>query len=233
MSFMIPSNRVHQYEKNEILSGGGDIPTQSQNLVGGALKITSISGGEKIFMVVNIGGDPALTSHRKQKTFTASSPACAATKAFYSWWRSMRKSDESMRISDDSADISPYQETEYTKLLNHLQQMESKTDNIDLFKKRKGEFLHTWQRINQKALEESLLVRLAVLGSKGNYAPRNYIVKYERNTNPNWMEFWGPSKGISDTFSPIVVNAKPRLAKRDDVLPPNIHYLERDLQLMN
>jgi hypothetical protein len=47
------------------------------------------------------------------------------------------------------------------------------------------------------------------------------------------MEFWGPNKGLSDHFSPIVVNAKPRLAKRDDVLPTGIHYLERDLQLMN
>lgn len=228
MSFMIPSNRVHEWRG---LSGGSVQITQQENLVGGALK-ASLSGGEKMFMVVDIGGDPALTSHKKQKTFTASSPAYAATKAFYSWWRCMRKSDESMRISDESFPIYNCGD-EYTKLLTHLNEMQQKTDNIELFNKRKGEYLYLWQRINTKALQESLLVRLAVLGSKGNYTPRNYIVKYERNTNPNWMEFWGPNKGLSDHFSPIVVNAKPRLAKRDDVLPSGIHYLERDLQLMN
>jgi hypothetical protein len=47
------------------------------------------------------------------------------------------------------------------------------------------------------------------------------------------MEFWGPNKGLSDSFVPIVVNAKAKHVQRDDVLPTNIHYLEHDVHEMN
>ena len=228
MSFTIPRNKVHEYVEQK-LTGGGEVAPPIA-VVGGAQR-SSMGGGDKIFMVVNIGGDPALTGGRKPKTFHAASPGYAATKAFYSWWRAMRKTDESKKICTTDCGTRG-QGADWDKLMSHLDGMEAKAEDLALFKQRRSEYTDAWRRINQAALDEALLVRLAVLGSKSNYAPRNYIVKYEPNTNPNWMEFWGPNKGSSSNFKPIVVNARARLARASDPLPQGVAFLERDLQDM-
>jgi len=249
--FKIPSKHVYVWDEvrggeippTEVGGIGAALPQPNENLAGGAQRAMTGSagaGGErtKIFMVVDIGGDPALNRVRKQKIYHAASPGQAAIKAFYSWWRTMRNSGSGsgsgMKVCSDGGDGPCYvNKSNYDHLMTHLSTMEERAEDKALFAKRRDDYLDAWQRINQSALDEELLVRLAVLGSKNNNKPRNYVVKYEPNLNPNWMEFWGPSKGASDSFNPIVVNAKARLVKPTDSIRGGIHYLEHDLQQMN
>ena len=175
MSVMIPSSRVYLYEKTA-LAGGSDtsVMPERPRLSGGATEAT-IGGTEtmdtagsatKLYVLVNSAGVP-LSIGGRQKAYEAASPAAAATKAFYAWWRTKGLHSKSLTRPEG------------------LETLRSNLKALDAPESAKKDFLKSLETVNAAKVRTKLLVRIAAAGTN---RVRNYLVAYEVNTNPNRHE---------------------------------------------
>lgn len=210
-------------------------PLPMAALAGGATSTNLSASREHIYLVVNSMGEPSLTAGGKQKTYAASSPSAAATKGFYGWWRSVQKPKGVKIVSDTRKPIRGGDA--WDQLQDHLNGMEAKlgAGAKERFKKQRRVYEENFARIDPDVVGRRLLVRVTALGGGSSSTPRNYMVQYERNTNPNLMEVQGPSGGSSDkVYQPIVVNAHAKYIPRDAPIAggDSLFFLERELGSM-
>lgn len=222
------------------MKGGESVPEEAKPLsmaalAGGASR-TTLSHRDRIYLVVNSLGEPSLTKHGKQKTYEASSPSAAATKSFYAWWRTMQKPKGVKLVSESRPPVRGGDA--WDRLQDHLDGMAQRLQGgaLERFEHQRAVFENQFARIDPAVLDQRLLVRVSALGGGSSGTPRNYIVQYERNTNPNMLEVVGPSGGSAEkVYQPIVVNAHARYVPKDAplVAGAGLYFLERELAFMS
>ena len=197
MGYLIPTQRVFLYD----IQGGATILPAHPRLSGGEKPLiggvtTLECESNRMFLIVDSSGK-ALRVQGKQKMYEACSPASAATKAFYAWWRT---TNQGKLVGSSSSASDAFIETyEYVK--------NTSPEDAD-------EYVRALQSVSPIQIEKKLLVRVASAGKRGSI--RNYQVQYALNTRPNKMEI----------KKRIVVNAKATLLLPNDPRPLGIVDLE-------